>query len=411
MEGTVKKHMTTILLCCAALAAIPARAWGAQEAVAGGLRQVEQYNFSIHILAMLLVGFGFLMVFVKKHGYSATTGTYLVVATGIPLYLLVRAWGGLSAEPVTPDSAKALLLAEFGCASALIAMGAVLGRLRLHQYALLAALIIPFYMLNEWLVLDGGLGVTNGFVDSAGSIVIHAFGAYFGLGLAIALTRKNQRAVAVQSDETSDRFSMLGSMVLWIFWPSFCSAVVPSADLARTAIATVLALCGSTLATFVASTLLRKGKPSFADMANAALAGGVAVGATCNAIGPAAAFVVGVLAGTLCTVGYVVIQPRVDAALKIVDTCGVHNLHGMPGLLGGLAAALVIPGIAKAQLIGIACTVVLAFVSGSVSGYVIALAGTKSAVYQDSDEFLGAAGAEDGDDDDAPMVAEPSAGM
>ena len=85
MEDTVKKHMTTILLCCAALAAIPAQAWGAEQAVAGGLRQVEQYNFSIHVLAMLLVGFGFLMVFVKKHGYSATTGTYLVVATGIPL--------------------------------------------------------------------------------------------------------------------------------------------------------------------------------------------------------------------------------------------------------------------------------------------------------------------------------------
>jgi ammonium transporter Rh len=360
---------------------------------------------------MLLVGFGFLMVFVKKHGYSATTGTYLVVATGIPLYLLLRAWGGLSAEAVTPDSAKALLLAEFGCASALIAMGAVLGRLRLHQYALLAALVIPFYMLNEWLVLDGGLGVTAGFVDSAGSIVIHAFGAYFGLGLAIALTRKGQRAVAVQSDETSDRFAMLGSMVLWIFWPSFCSAVVPSADLARTAIATVLALCGSTLATFVSSTLLRKGRPSFADMANAALAGGVAVGATCNVISPGAAFVVGMLAGTLCTVGYVVIQPRLDAALKIVDTCGVHNLHGMPGLLGGLAATLLVPGIAKAQLIGIACTVGLAFVSGSVSGTVIALTGTKAAVYQDGDEFLGAAGAEDDDDDDQPLVAEPSPGI
>jgi ammonium transporter Rh len=410
MEAPVKKHMTTILLCCAALAAIPAPVWGAQEAVAGGLRQVEQYNFSIHVLAMLLVGFGFLMVFVKKHGYSATTGTYLVVATGIPLYLLMRAWGGLSAEAVTPDSAKALLFAEFGCASALIAMGAVLGRLRLHQYALLAALVIPFYMLNEWLVLDGGLGLTSGFVDSAGSIVIHAFGAYFGLGLAIALTRKGQRALAVQTDETSDRFSMLGSMVLWIFWPSFCSAVVPSADLGRTAIATVLALCGSTLATFLASTLLRKGRPSFADMANAALAGGVAVGATCNVIGPAAAFVVGILAGTLCTVGYVVIQPRVDAALKIVDTCGVHNLHGMPGLLGGLAAALLIPGIAKAQLIGIACTVVLAFVSGSASGYVIALTGTKVAAYQDRDEFLGAAGAEE-EDDDQPLVAETSPGM
>ena len=65
----------------------------------------------------------------------------------------------------------------------------------------------------------------------------------------------------------------------------------------------MLALCGSTLATFVSSTLLRKGRPPFADMANAALAGGVAVGATCNVIGPAAAFVVRILAGTLCTVG------------------------------------------------------------------------------------------------------------
>jgi len=152
---------------------------------------------------------------------------------------------------------------------------------------------------------------------------------------------------------------------------------VPSADLPRTAIATVLALCGSTLATFVASTLLRKGRPSFADMANAALAGGVAVGATCNVIGPTAAFVVGLLAGTLCTVGYVVIQPRVDAALKIVDTCGVHNLHGMPACWAAWLRLWLVPGIAKAQLIGIACTVLLAFVSGSVSGYVIALAGNQ----------------------------------
>jgi hypothetical protein len=44
-----------------------------------------------------------------------------------------------------------------------------------------------------------------------------------------------------------------------------------------------------------------------------------------------------------------------------------------------------------------------------VSGYVISLAGTKSTVYQDSDEFLGAAGADD-DDDDQPLLAEPSPG-
>jgi ammonium transporter Rh len=400
----MKKHTTSILVCCAALGAAVAPAWAAEEVVSS-LRQVEQYNFSIHILAMLLVGFGFLMVFVKKYGCSATTGTYLVVATGIPLYMLLRSWGGLSAEPIEPSGIKALLFAEFGCASALIAMGAVLGRLRLHQYALLAALLIPSYMLNEWLVLDGALGATHGFVDAAGSIIIHAFGAYFGLGLALALTRKHQREQAIPADATSDRFSMLGSMVLWIFWPSFCSAVVPSADLHRTAIATVLALCGSTLATFVASSLLRRGKVSFADMANAALAGGVCVGATCNVISPLGAFAVGLAAGTLCVVGYSVIQPRLDKSLKIVDTCGVHNLHGMPGLLGGLVAALVVPGVAKAQLLGILFTVVLAFMAGTLSGYLVALAGSKASAYQD-DEFLG--GAEASDDDKAAMQAEPS---
>jgi hypothetical protein len=54
------------------------------------LREVQQYNFAIHILAMLLVGFGFLMVFVQRYGYSATTGTYLV--TTVAGYIL-RATG------------------------------------------------------------------------------------------------------------------------------------------------------------------------------------------------------------------------------------------------------------------------------------------------------------------------------
>ena len=356
----------------------------AKPATETGLRMVEQYNFSIHIMAMLLVGFGFLMVFVRNYGYSATSGTYLVVAVGLPLYLWLRATGCLSAEPVAPDSIKSILLAEFACAAALISMGAVLGRVRLYQYGILAALAVPAYMLNEWLVLDGGMGVTKGFVDSAGSIVIHAFGAYFGLGLAIALTDAEQQAIVIESDVTSDQFSMLGSMVLWMFWPSFCSAVVPPEQMPKTVINTLLALCGATLLTFVVSMMLRKGRLASGDMANAALAGGVAIGATCNTASPGAAFAVGCVAGALCVVGYAIIQPRLQQALKIVDTCGVHNLHGMPGLLGGLLAVVIVPGIAvKAQLIGIAVTVVLAFVAGSIGGYLIRATGSKIAAYQD----------------------------
>jgi len=361
----------------------------AGDAAGSGIRQVEQYNFSIHILAMLLVGFGFLMVFVRKYGHGATTGTYLVVASAVPIYMALRSWGGFSAAAVHADNPGALLLAEFACASALIAMGAVLGRLRHYQYLLLAALIVPAYMLNERLVLDGGLGVTRGFVDSAGSIVIHAFGAYFGLGLALSLTGKRSLAKAVESDETSDRFSMLGSMVLWIFWPSFCCAVVPPADMPRTAIATVLALSGATLSAYAASNLLRRGRMAFGDIANASLAGGVAIGATCNVASPAVAFGIGLAAGALCVAGYELIQPRLDRGLRIVDTCGVHNLHGMPGLLGGLIAILLVPGVATAELAGIAFTVTLALATGGVAGAIIRLTGHKEAVYEDSGDFVG----------------------
>jgi ammonium transporter Rh len=250
--------------------------------------------------------------------------------------------------------------------------------------------MVPLYMLNERLVLDGGLGVTKGFTDAAGSITIHAFGAYFGLGLAVALTSRQQRSLEVSSDAASNRFSMIGSMVLWLFWPSFCCAVVPPAQLAATAVNTVIALCGATIATYVFSSILGKGKVAIADMANAALAGGVAIGATCNVIPVAFAFAIGMFSGALCVFGYAFVQPRIQRTLKIVDTCGVHNLHGMPGLLGGLAAVVVVPGIARPQVIGIAVTVVLALSGGLLAGFIIRATGSKQAAYEDAEDFAGA---------------------
>jgi ammonium transporter Rh len=383
-SATIKRCMGMALLGVpACVLADPATAAGLTDE----LRAVQQYNFAIHILAMLLVGFGFLMVFVKRYGYGATSGTYLIVAAGLPLYLGLRATGVLSSEPMTVHTVKALLFAEFAVASVLIAAGAVLGRVRLYQYALLALLMVPLYMINERLVLDGGLGITRGFVDSAGSIIIHAFGAYFGLGLAVALTSKAQRDQSIPSDDTSDRFSMIGSMVLWLFWPSFCSAVVAPSLVPIAAVNTILSLCGATLSTYLFSVIFRKGTVAIGDMANAALAGGVAIGATCHAVTAVGALTIGVVAGAVCVLGYAVIQPRLQKAFKIVDTCGVHNLHGMPGLLGGLAAIVVVPGIARAQLVGIVFTVALALSGGLVSGFIIKATGAKKSAYEDEEEF------------------------
>ncbi len=55
--------------------------------------EVLKYFRAIHVMAMLLLGFGFLMVFVKKYGRSALTATYLLVGISIPLYFLKDSLG------------------------------------------------------------------------------------------------------------------------------------------------------------------------------------------------------------------------------------------------------------------------------------------------------------------------------
>lgn len=369
--------------------------WVAAETAAplSEARVVAQYNYIIHILAMLLVGFGFLMVFVRRYGFGAVTGTYLVVAVGLPLYIFLRA-NGIFGHQLSPHTLDALLFAELSVATALIAMGAVLGRLRVFQYALLALLVVPLYLLNEWLVLDDAIGYTTGFQDSAGSIVIHAFGAYFGLSMSLVLTTQYQRSKPIESDHTSDRFAMLGSMVLWLFWPSFATALVPLENMPQTVVNTLLALSGATIATYFLSSKLHGGKTSMVDMANAALAGGVAIGSVCDVATPTVAFGIGLLAGTVSVLGYVFLQPILESKFKLVDTCGVHNLHGMPGLLGGLSAFLVVPGIAVAQFNGIMITLFIAVVGGLVAGFIVKATGTTREPYEDSVEFTHLAGPE-----------------
>ena len=269
----------------------------------------------------------------------------------------------------------------------------MLGRLKMGQYLMLGVIFIVCYMLNEWVVLKGGLGlVASGFADTGGSIVIHAFGALFGLGVILTMTTRREFSETIECDETSDRFSMLGSMVLWIFWPSFCAALVAPELIPFTAVNVVLALCGATLATYLASVTLRQGKISIADIANASLAGGVAIGSTCDHANHGTAFIIGVLAGAVSTFGFAVVQSKLQVKLKSIDTCGVLNLHGGPGLLGGLAALFVVNGLDKTtQLKGIVVTIVIALTAGFLTGKVLSLLGRKAEVYVDSDEFADAA--------------------
>ena len=383
------RFLKDFLLAVLVIAVMPSLAFGVELSTnleISSVVEVQKYYRAIHVMAMLLVGFGFLMVFVKKYGRSAITATYLLVSVAIPLYFLKDSLGILGGVDSDMDR---MILAEFGAASLLICAGAVLGRIKMHQYLLMALLFIPFYALNEWLLLSGGLGwVEEGsFLDTGGSIVIHAFGALFGLGVAVSMTTRKEFETPIESDATSDRFSLLGSMMLWVFWPSFCAALVTPPEVPRTVVNVIIALCASTLATYVVSLAIR-GKIDIADIANAALAGGVAIGSTCAQVSPTAAFVIGIVAGALSTVGFAVIQGRFQDAIGKIDTCGVLHLHGLPGLFGGLAAIVAVDGInAGAQTKGILTTVVLAIISGLIVGRILSLFGRRREPYVDSEEF------------------------
>ncbi len=348
--------------------------------------QVQQYDRAIHIMAMLLIGFGFLMVFVKKYGRSALTATFLLVSVALPLYTSIKGLGIFEEK----GEIEQLILAEFGAASLLIAAGAVLGRIKIFQYIILGLLFIPFYMLNELVVVDDYFHFVGKVADTGGSIVIHAFGALFGVAAAFSLTSKHDMEVPIESDSTSDRYSVLGSMILWVFWPSFCAALVPVESIPYTVVNVFLSLCGSTLATYIASTLIR-GKVNIADIANAALAGGVAIGSTCDYASHPQAMIIGLIAGAISTIGFGILQEKQQHFHKIIDTCGVSNLHGIPGVFGGLAAIFVVPGLeVSAQLKGILVTVAISVIGGLVVGKVVSFFGKTKEVYNDAAEFQNA---------------------
>ena len=343
------------------------------------------YEKAIHILVMLLMGFGFLMVFVKKYGYTSITATYLIVALSLPLYMLIRPYLWGTNADLSIANISMLLFAEFAAASLLIAIGGPLGRINTSQYLLIGLLFTPIYAINEWILFSGVVIPIGAFLDTAGSVMVHAFGAYFAFGMIPMLTTKKELEMSGETSKTSNEFAMLGSAALWIFWPSFCSALVSVNQIPLVAINTILALCGSTISTYSFSILIR-GKVEIGDIANASLAGGVAIGASVANVTPGWSMLIGLVAGSLGVIGYTIIQPRLEKVTGGIDTCGVHNLHGMPGLFGGIVAI----GLVTSpfwQLTGIIISVVFAVIAGIIIGLITSKLGRKETPYDDKEEF------------------------
>jgi hypothetical protein len=124
--------------------------------------------------------------------------------------------------------------------------------------------------------------------------------------------------------------------------PSFNGALASADQQYRVILNTVVALCASCVISFIMVSFLSKnGKFDMVSIQNATLAGGVAVGSSSDlVIGPSGAMLIGLVAGIVSVFGYEKVQPFLARKIGLDDTCGVHNLHGMPGILGAVAGAI-----------------------------------------------------------------------
>jgi len=311
------------------------------EASADVLKTTYSMFMDVHV--MIFIGFGFLMTFLRKYGHSSVGINFLLAAFTIQWHLLCHgffaqafAGNGFTKIGINLDS---LLLADFASAVILISFGALLGKVSPVQMIVLAFFEVIWFNISEQVLLQIGI------LDVGGSIVVHLFGAYFGLTASRVLSAKsassNNNNASVYH---SDLFAMIGALFLWVYWPSFVASPANKYDQERAIIATTLSLTGSCVSAFLTSLALRRGKFSMVDVQNATLAGGVAIGSAANltVLTPAEGLFIGVLGGLVSVFGYVKIQPFIERTLGVHDTCGVHNLHGMPAILAGVTSAIVI---------------------------------------------------------------------
>lgn len=151
-----------------------------------------------------------------------------------------------------------LLDGGFAAATVLVSFGVVIGKTTPMQLLGMALIEVPLFVANNY------IGYTLlGAIDIGGSIFIHSFGAYFGVFVALMDRKRNFDAEpAVNrsgSDHTSDLFSILGTLMLLIYWPSFNGILAVNGEgKHRATFNTYLSLCASTMTTFLFSAFLGK---------------------------------------------------------------------------------------------------------------------------------------------------------
>jgi Amt family ammonium transporter len=354
------------------LAALVPSAAHAQEADALAVAEAAQTNLDYvwTILAAALVFFmqaGFALLetgftraknavnIIMKNVMDASAGALMFFTVGFGLMFGTSAGGwvgtdgffltGIEGQPESWTYAFYFFQAVFAATAATIVSGAVAERIKFSGYlvfsVVITGLIYPIFGSWAWggLFNGGGWLEAMGFIDFAGSTVVHSVGGWAALAGALVLGPRAGKYAADGTPRAMPGHSLplaaLGVFILWLGWFGFNagSTTAGSTDIALIAMNTFLAAGAGAVGAMVV-TWVTYGTPDAPMTLNGVLGGLVGITAGCANLAPGFAILTGALAG-------VIVVFATDALERVVDDpVGAIAVHGVCGAWGTLAAGL-----------------------------------------------------------------------
>lgn len=241
-----------------------------------------------------------------------------------------------------PMITKLMFQTVFAATAATIVSGAMAERTRFTAYLIYSLVItLVIYPISGHWTWGGGWLSEMGFIDFAGSTVVHSVGGWAALVGATLLGPRLGKYVNGKPKAIPGHNLVLGALgvfILWLGWFGFNPGSQLAAAGKGNAIAiahifatTNLAAAAGALASMIVSWMRYK-RPSLSVTLNGALAGLVGITAGCAAVSLGSAAIIGAIAGVVLVFSL----EFIERTLKIDDPVGAISVHGVCGALGTL---------------------------------------------------------------------------